>query len=92
MKIKVTETTTKTTTSKKLTWGVFILWAFSIIASYVLSYFDFETGYLVTATTTSLGIVLSGYFSKSYFENKEKYGNRNNQENIDSNNDSELGC
>lgn len=88
MEIKFNTNKKKAPTSKKLTWGVFLVWFISIILSYVMSFYKVETGYLVTATTASLGIVLSGYFSKSYFENKEKY--KNKQE--DTNDTTELGC
>ncbi|MGD9678444.1 MAG: hypothetical protein AB7V16_08885 [Vulcanibacillus sp.] len=87
MEIKIN--TKRIPTSKKLAWGVFLVWAFSVIASYVLSFFDIDTGFILATATTSLGIVLTGFFSKSYLENKEIYGKKQED---NTNSESELGC
>lgn len=74
--MKIEFNTNRMPTSKKLAWGVFLVWTASVVFSYILSIFDIETSFILGATTTSLSIILSYYFSKSFFENREIYGKK----------------
>jgi len=65
----------RTPTSKKFAWIILLVYAFSVVASYLVQViYGVNTGYILTSTTASTGIVLTGYFGKSFLENKEQYG------------------
>jgi len=61
----------KTTTSKKLTWLVAIVWTISIAISFAAVFFNKDTVFILATVSGSFTIVLSGYFAKSFFETKE---------------------
>lgn len=73
------------TTTKQVTWRVLNIWAVAVIAQIVSG---FTVGYnfvpLVIAVSATVGIVVSGYFYKSFSENKEEYGNVDPQEVVES--------
>lgn len=62
----------KIPTSKKLTFIVTRVWILSIGMSYFgLLYLDKDTSFVLAAVSSAFGICLSGYFTKSFLENKE---------------------
>ena len=62
----------KATTTKKLTWTVMTVWIITVAMAIVSAIvFDVDLVSLVSAVSVSLSIILTGYFSKSFLENKE---------------------
>lgn len=62
------------TLSKKLAVTVLRVWEFAVVFSCIAICFGIDSSNILVSVSGSLGIVLSGYFAKSFLENKEKYG------------------
>ena len=69
----------KKTLTQRLAITVLRVWVVTVIFSCTILIFDKDASAILLSVSGSLGIVLSGYFAKSYFENKEKYGNATDQ-------------
>jgi hypothetical protein len=71
----------KKTLTQKLAITVLRVWVITVIFSCAALIFGKDASAILLSVSGSLGIVLSGYFAKSYFENKEKYGNTQENQN-----------
>lgn len=72
------------TFTKKLAITVLRVWVAVVIFSCVAKCFSIDAESILLSVSGTLSIVLSGYFTKSFLENKEKFS----EENIDK----EMGC
>lgn len=64
------------TTTKQIVWSIGAVWFLSIILySFAKLTNGVDLSAILTSTTTTFGAALTGYFTKSFFENKEKYKN-----------------
>lgn len=80
----------RTPTSKKLALATSIVWIIVVLFSCVCVFFNKDATHILTTVSGSFGIVLSGYFTKSYFENREQYGQVEQYEEFD--NQEDLRC
>ena len=71
------------TNTKLLTWTVTGTWVATVIMSVISAIvFGVDLVSLVIAVSASLAIVLTGYFAKSFNENKEINSNQNAKDDI----------
>ena len=66
------EAKSKLQTSKKLTYIIAIVWVLSVITSYGgVLLLDKDTSFILATVSSSFGFCITGYFTKSFLENKE---------------------
>ena len=63
----------KMQTSKALAYTVLRVWVIVVLFSCTVLCFQIDATNILVAVSGSLGVVLSGYFTKSFLENKEQF-------------------
>lgn len=72
----------KIPTSKKLTVVITAVWVMTVIGSFFCLLKGINSGFILTSVSASFSVCISGYFTKSYFENKSQYAIDNNSDNL----------
>lgn len=67
-------------TSKKLAYLVAYTWVSTVIFTCMMLIFKIDALGILISVSGTFGVVLSGFYAKSYLENKSKYSNENNND------------